>query len=79
MISMMHMLVTSGVSSHPHAAVKLQFFETVSRYEKFFNIEPDHIGTILTTFLDERGMRNNNCKVRSRCAYLFSKLVKNLK
>ena len=36
-------LVTSGVSSHPHCAVSMQFFETVVRYDKFFNQEPQYI------------------------------------
>ena len=27
-------------------------------------------------FLDERGLRNPNCTVRSRCCYLFSRFIK---
>ncbi|KAF4520194.1 hypothetical protein B566_EDAN003907 [Ephemera danica] len=76
MSKMMRLLVTSDVSLHPCPAVKLQFFETVVRHDKFFNSEPEHIGTILTAFLDKRGLSNESCKVRSRCAYLFSRLVK---
>lgn len=29
-------------------------------------------------FLDQRGLRNNSPKVRSRVAYLFSRIVKSL-
>ncbi len=36
-------MVSSGVSSHPHSAVALQFFETAVRYDKFFNQEPQYI------------------------------------
>lgn len=79
MSKMMRLMVTSDVSLHPCPAVKLQFFETVVRYDKFFNSEPQHIGTVLTAFLDKRGLNNDSCKVRSRCAYLFSRLVKSLR
>lgn len=79
MHTMMITIVTSAVSSHPHPAVTLQYLETVVRYEKFFVSFPEHIPELLLTFLDVRGMRNKSSKVRSRSAYLFSRLVKSLK
>lgn len=79
MQTMMHVLVTCDVSHHPHPAVTLQYVETVVRYEKFFNTEPEHIPYVLTAFLDQRGMRNGSPLVRSRCAYLFSRFVKCLR
>lgn len=79
MNEMLHLLVTSGVSRQGHVAVILQFFETVVRFEKFFNQEPQHIPEILAAFLDERGLRNNDPHVRSRASYLFSRFVKCLK
>ena len=79
MQSMMRVLVTCDVSHHPHPAVALQYVETVVRYEKFFNTEPEHIPCVLTAFLDQRGMRNSSPLVRSRCAYLFSRFVKCLR
>lgn len=79
MQEMMRLLVTSGVSSHSHPAVSLQFFECVARYEKFFTCEPEYIPTILTAFLDSRGMRNKTPRVRSRTSYLFSRIVRCLK
>ena len=79
MADMMRLLVTSGVSSHSHPAVALQFFECVTRYEKFFSQEPQYIPNILTAFLDNRGMRNSSPRVRTRTAYLFSRVVRCLK
>ena len=40
-------LMTSQVSRCDHAAVQLQFFETVVRYEKFFGSEPQFLPDVL--------------------------------
>ena len=40
-------VVESGVSQHTHQAVSLQFFETMVRYEKFFQLEPGCITEVL--------------------------------
>lgn len=79
MHAMMTSLVTSGVSSHIHPAVTIQYLETVVRYDKFFVTSPEHLPDLFLTFLDCRGMRNKSSKIRSRSAYLFSRLVKSLK
>ncbi|XP_052823578.1 exportin-T [Octopus bimaculoides] len=76
---MMRLLVSSGVSCHKHSCVQLQVLESVVRYEKFFNTEPEYIPDVLMAFLDERGLRNKSPQVRSRAAYLFSRFVKVLK
>ncbi|XP_077354867.1 exportin-T isoform X2 [Festucalex cinctus] len=75
---MMATLVTCGVSDYRHTAVSLEFFETVVRYDKFFIVEPQHIPNVLMAFLDQRGLRHNSPKVRSRVAYLFSRFIKTL-
>ncbi|CAN7989362.1 unnamed protein product, partial [Ixodes hexagonus] len=76
---MMRLLISSGVSTYGHSAVTLQFFETVVRYEKFFNQEPQTIPDVLVAFMDERGLRHQCARVRSRVSYLFSKFIKCLK
>ncbi|KAI3366737.1 hypothetical protein L3Q82_009219, partial [Scortum barcoo] len=75
---MMRTLVSCNVSSYQHSSVSLEFFETVVRYDKFFIVEPQHIPNVLMAFLDQRGLRHNSPKVRSRVAYLFSRFVKTL-
>ena len=40
---MMRQLVTSDVVSHPHHIVPFQYFETISRYEKFFTVETSYL------------------------------------
>ena len=79
LILMMGTLVTSGVCEHQHPAVGLEFLETVARYDKYFQVEPDHIPNVLMGFLDHRGIRNENPVIRSRSAYLFSRFVKSLR
>ena len=45
-----------------------------------FDCSNNHYLIILSifqiAFLDERGLRNPNCTVRSRCCYLFSRFIK---
>ncbi|XP_062575597.1 exportin-T-like isoform X1 [Saccostrea cucullata] len=77
--NMMRMLITSRVSCQGHMIVELQFFETVTRYEKFFLAEPQHIPDVLMAFTDERGFRHESAQVRSRTSYLFSRFIKGLK
>lgn len=76
---MMSLLVTSNVSYYNHSSVAQMFFETVVRYDRFFSIQSQHIPAVLIAFLDERGLRNPNCTVRSRCSYLFSRFIKSHK
>lgn len=76
---MMTLLVTSDVSFYRHSSVAQMFFETVVRYDRFFASQSQHIPTALMAFLDERGLRNPNCTVRSRCAYLCSRFIKSHK
>ena len=64
MSEMMRLCVSSGVSSHWHPAVPLQFFECASRYEKFFVTEPALIQPVLEAFLGEPGMKNGHARVR---------------
>jgi len=40
-------MLTSQVNRCDHAAVQLQFFETVVRYEKFFGSEPHFLPDVL--------------------------------
>ncbi|XP_077981134.1 exportin-T-like [Glandiceps talaboti] len=79
MKEMMSTLVTSRVIGHSHFAVALQVIETISRYDKFFNLEPQHIPEVIAAFLDERGLRNGNANLRSRASYLFSKFIKSVR
>ncbi|XP_076447467.1 exportin-T-like [Babylonia areolata] len=76
---MMRTLMTSQVSQHGHTVVQLQFFETVVRYDRFFQVETEYIPECLRAFLDKRGLYHNSPKVRSRCSYLFTRIIKSLK
>ncbi|XP_065889699.1 exportin-T-like isoform X2 [Dysidea avara] len=76
---MMNSIITSRLSYYSHIAVKIQYFELVVRYDKYFSTQPDHISPVLESFLDERGLRNDHPVVRSRVSYLFLRFLKPLK
>lgn len=44
-------LVTSRVSCQGHMIVMIHFFETVVRYDRFFQCEPQHIPDVLVSLL----------------------------
>ena len=51
---MLYALVQSGISSYPHRAVSLQFFETVARYCDFFKVRKECIIPTLEAMVDTR-------------------------
>ena len=53
---MIYALVHSGISSYPHRAVALQFFETVARYTDFFKIRKECIIPTLESMVDKRSV-----------------------
>lgn len=76
---MMNAVVHSRLSYHNHIAVKIQYFELLVRYERYFAAKPDDISLVLEAFLDERGLRNHHSVVRSRVSYLFLRFIKPIK
>ena len=79
MVEMMSTLIASGVSHHDHPAVVLQYFETVVRYHRFFPTNQAALPDVLVSFIDERGLRHRDPKVRGRVSYLFTRFVKEVK
>ena len=79
MVEMMTTLIVSGVSRHDHSAVVLQYFETVVRYHRFFPTNQAALPDVLVSFIDERGLRHRDTKVRGRVSYLFTRFVKEVK
>ncbi|XP_065829069.1 exportin-T-like [Oscarella lobularis] len=77
--SLTRMVISSQVSYHSHYAVVELFFETVVRYEKYFNHDAEHLPLVLSAFLDNRGLRHPHARLRSRCSYLFSRFVKTVR
>lgn len=71
-------VVTSNISSYPHPAVQLQFFECLNRYAPFFVTRPDKLGSALFAFLDSRGVYNPLTFARHRVWYLLSRFVKDV-
>ncbi|RDB26055.1 Exportin-T [Hypsizygus marmoreus] len=73
---MLYTLVQSGISSYPHRAVALQFFETVVRYSDFFKIRKECIIPTLEAMVDARGLHNESPAFRLRLYYLFHRFIK---
>eukprot|EP01120_Amphizonella_sp_Union-15-10_P008954 TRINITY_DN3307_c0_g1_i3.p1 TRINITY_DN3307_c0_g1~~TRINITY_DN3307_c0_g1_i3.p1 ORF type:complete len:958 (+),score=155.65 TRINITY_DN3307_c0_g1_i3:139-3012(+) len=71
-------LTDSCAPGHPHRCVTQIYFETVTRYAKYFE-NKDYLIKILKAFVDHRGILHPHSAVRSRCCYLFTRFVKVLK
>ncbi|VDP15237.1 unnamed protein product, partial [Soboliphyme baturini] len=77
--AMLQLLVKSDVSQHSHTAVVLAYFETVSRYERLLAVDRELVLSVVTSFLDQRGLHHPNPKVVCRTVYLFSRFVRSQK
>lgn len=71
------LLITSSISSYPNEITQSFYFDLIFRYEKILNSSMSYLlSPILISFLDERGIRNPNMKIRSKVCRLFNKFVK---
>ena len=74
---LLQLLITSSISTYPHSCTQSIYFDLILRYEKFFANNLNFlVPQILISFLDERGFKNANPKMRSKVANLFNKFVK---
>lgn len=76
---MMSLIINSQVSLHTHMAVILQYYDVITRHDKFFISCTQYIPSVLTGFLDHRGLRNENPSVRSRLCYKFLQFIKSVR
>ncbi|CAH8842573.1 unnamed protein product [Trichobilharzia szidati] len=76
MIEIMSILCTDVFSRLPHEVLQLQYFEIMTRYERYFTIVPEHLFNVMNAFVDERGLHHPCSSVRVRCAYLISRIIK---
>ncbi|KAG9091743.1 pre-tRNA nuclear export protein [Ceratobasidium sp. UAMH 11750] len=76
---MLDALMRSRISSYPHNAVAIQYFETVGRYGDFFKVRKQYVEGVLTTFIDARGIHHPKESVRRRVFYIFYKFIKDCK
>lgn len=75
--NLLQLLISSSVSSFQHWTVQAIYFDIVLRYEKFFGNTLSYLSPqILVSFLDERGFKNSNSKVRSKVSHSFNRFVK---
>ncbi|XP_064968406.1 exportin-T-like isoform X3 [Musa acuminata AAA Group] len=73
------MLLSSRFPCHSHRMVALIYLETVTRFMKFVQDNPQYVPHVLSVFLDERGIHHPNLNVSRRASYLFMRAVKLLK
>ncbi|EST05806.1 Exportin-1/Importin-beta-like protein [Kalmanozyma brasiliensis GHG001] len=76
---MVQKLVQSNVSSFPHPAVQLQYFECLVRYSNFFAARSASVSDALPAFLDWRGVHHEKLGVRKRVNYLLWRFVRDLR
>ncbi|XP_047317021.1 exportin-T-like [Impatiens glandulifera] len=72
-------LLSTRFPCHSNRLVALVYLETITRYLKFVQEHNEHIPIVLAAFLDERGIHHSNVHVNRRAAYLFMRVVKQLK
>ena len=56
----------------------IRFTHSLVRYSKFFQFHAEHLGPVLEFIVTSGGLLHSHGMVRSRAAYLFSKLVREL-
>ncbi|RIA97435.1 armadillo-type protein [Glomus cerebriforme] len=76
---MVSKMIQCNVSTYPHPAMPLIFFENVVRYYQFFEVQLDCIPAVLEAFVDSRGLHNAILQIRTRSWYLFHRFVKLLR
>jgi exportin-T len=76
---MIQATITSNLVQNQHRIVKLQYFENITRYYRFFQIYSQNIEQVIDHFIGPHGLHNSDPKLRSRVSYLFSRFTKDLK
>lgn len=76
---MLQATITCNLIENPYRIVKLQYFENLTRYYRFFQLYPHLIENVLDHFIGVQGLHNSDPKLRSRVSYLFSRFTKDLK
>jgi exportin-T len=71
-------LHTSDIVRHPHREVILLYFEASVRYYPMLNRRLDLLEHVLGAMTGVCGLQHEDPKVRSRCCYLLTRLVKSL-
>jgi len=79
-VNLLSAIHNSDIASHPHEQVLCLYYDTAVRYCLFY--KDDAHGELLSKLLDSisgsRGLQHAQPMVRSRCSYLFLRLVKSL-
>ncbi|URE47364.1 nucleobase-containing compound transmembrane transporter [Musa troglodytarum] len=76
---LVQMLLSSQFPCLSHRMVALIYLETVMRFMKFVQDNPQYIPYVLAAFLDQRGIHHPNLNVSRRAGYLFMRAVKLMK
>ncbi|CAL9121533.1 exportin-T isoform X1 [Musa acuminata AAA Group] len=76
---LVQILLSSQFPCLSHRMVALIYLETVMRFMKFVQDNPQYIPYVLAAFLDQRGIHHPNLNVSRRAGYLFMRAVKLMK
>ena len=72
-------LFDSSLSLYPHESVSYQFLENLVKFVPFIKSNPSYLPLVLSSFLDERGVKNSNARIRSRACFLLTRFLKDYK
>nr|POE86996.1 exportin-t [Quercus suber] len=77
LLEMMSKMVESGLASHPHPVIQLQYMEICVRYVQFFEHNPANIPRVLESFVTF--LHSTHPRVRTRSWYLFQRFARHLR
>nr|POE77503.1 exportin-t [Quercus suber] len=77
LLEMMSTMVDSGLASHPHPVIQLQYMEICVRYVQFFEHNPASIPRVLESFVTF--LHSTHPRVRTRSWYLFQRFARHLR
>jgi exportin-T len=68
--------IFSHAPADAHPQVQIQFFRCAHRFVAVFELDPSLLPSVMTSFMDHRGINNVHPTVRSQACYMLLKLVK---
>lgn len=75
---LLEQVLLSPLSSYPHPAVAVMFFELFAKHSDFLKCRPQHIGPLLSALTDTRGLQQPKPHVKRRIYYLTYRIIKDV-
>ena len=76
--SLIRTIHVSGINTHSHRAVLLEYYELSLKYSHVLSTDSDCLGIVLQTFCGPSGLHHPDATVRGQCCYHLRALCKQL-